>query len=685
MDEQDFQLGMDRNITRRDFLDGVALAIAGAVVVAKADSVTSAPASAAEAGAATSTDYPPMRQGLRGFNPGAMEAGHAVRDGKVSSATGVDTGETYDLVVVGAGMAGLSAAYFYRQHIPNAKVLILDGCDDVGGHARRAEFHVDGHQLLVNGGTSGIWFPNTFPPECKQLLRDLGVSGERYYKSAEQDAATNPVMKMDLKPGMFFCKEKFGVEKLVVDCPILVAGPNDTQAPPRQTLEEFLAKTPFSDGVKAGLIKLHTDKSDHMAGIAVEEKVRRLKKMSYVDFLLEIAKIHPEAVGYILSEGGGGGSGNHAAGPDTFSAWFAWRGGYEGFDGMQLPKASNPSNLTPDPGQHIIFPDGNGGLTRLLTRALIPDALAGHTMEDSITARVNYDTFDRPENPVRIRLSSTAVRVKHLGDPLSAKEIEVTYIRNGRPYTVRGGTAVLACFNAIVPYLVPDLPEGQKTALHMAVRKPLVTTKVAVRNWRAFERLGVANIACPGMFFTAIGLSVRPTMGVYKNASSSDEPLIVNLTLSNQILEMGGSGLPPREQWKGARAKLQAISFETFERNIRSQLDRVLGPGGFSSKRDIAGIIINRWGHGYAGGSNALFDPDWSHRSDAPWIIGRQRFGRIAISNSDSAATDLTQAAWQQSNRAVNELITNIVRPVFDFYSSERDTAGEPGDYPNNF
>jgi spermidine dehydrogenase len=147
--------------------------------------------------------------------------------------------------------------------------------------------------------------------------------------------------------------------------------------------------------------------------------------------------------------------------------------------------------------------------------------------------------------------------------------------------------------------------------------------------------------------------------------------------LSNAILEQ--RGLPtPRDQWRAARAKLQSISFETFERNIRSQLARVLGPGGFDPARDIAGIIVNRWGHGYATGSNELYDPDWTNRTDAPWVVGRKRFGRIAISNSDAAATSLTQAAFQQSNRAVNGIIDDVVRPVFDFHFAERDTTIDP-------
>ena len=696
MNKRDRELGLDREITRRDFLDGVALAIGGAAASTLAGTrvhgQTAAPGAAspqppvsaqgaALGGAASdATNYPPMITGLRGQNEAAVNAGHAVRDGKALGAP-VDTGEAYDLVVVGAGMAGLAAAYFYRKQIPQSTVLVIDGCDDFGGHARRNEFMVDGKRLIAGGGTGALWRPNTFPPEAQELIRDIGIDREHYYKEVAKNP--NAPRELGLRPAMFFGKESFGEDRLVRNAPpeLGVRGGDATTA---AEWTKFFAEAPFSAGTKEGLLKLFTNKSDYMPGVAVEEKVRQLNKMSYIDFLSKVAKIHPDAVAYVLALGSGGSS-NQAAGPDTFSAWYAWRRGQPGFAGMGLPSASQISNLVKDPGENIRFPDSAANAARLLVRWLIPDALPGRTMDDSILQKINYSALDLPGNEVRIRLSSTAIRAKHLGDPVSAKEVEVTYLRDGKPYTVRARAVVMACFNAIVPYLVPELPEAQKAALHLAVRMPLVTTNVAIRNWRAFQKLGVSTVSCPGMFYTSIGLSVVPAMGGYRNASTPDEPIVVSMALTNQILEKHGSGLPPREQWKAARAELQKITFETFESNIRSQLDRVLGPGGFDAKRDVAGIIINRWSHGYATGSNELYDPDYSHRMDAPWVIARKQFGRITISNSDAAAVSLTNAAWQQSHRCVNEIITNIVRPVFDFHWSERDTNGQPGDYPNNF
>ncbi len=672
MQTRDRDLGMGSDITRRDFLDGVAY-VAGAAAIA---GVAGATAASAEE---TGPDYPPIRQGMRGFTDEAMTVGHAVRDGTVSGEA-ADTGEVYDLIVVGAGMAGLSAAYFYHKQYPDAKVLILEGCDDFGGHARRVEFDVDGHQLITNGGTVGLWYPGTFSPEAATLLRDIGVDRERYYRQA--DADVNPLNALGLKQARFFSREAYKRDVLVTDW----ISWDDPKA-----LQAALDRSPLNKETKAGFLQYYTGKTDYMPGVAVEEKVRRLRSMTYFDYLTKVAGL-PRAVVDTVQAQEGPDNSNQGAGPDTYSAWFAYRRGLDGFAGMGLPQAGKPrTDLTQDAGQHIFFPDGNGGVARLLVRWLIPDALPGSTMEDSIPLHVKYDRLDVPANTTRIRLSSMVTGVKHMGDLATAREVETTYVRAGKAYRVRGKACVLACFNAIIPYLVPDLPEAQKAALHMAVRKPLVYSRVAIRNWKAFQKLGVWRISCPEMDYHTVSLEARPCFGwfpsawgsVYPGPQTPDDPIIVNMELSASVVEMHGSGLPPREQWKAARAKLQAISFETMEHNIRSQLNRVLGPGGFDAKRDIVGITISRWGHGYATGSNELYDPDWSHRTDAPWVVGRQRFGRIAISNSDAAATSLTNAAFAQSHRAVNEITNDIIRPTYDFHFSERDTMGINGTYPD--
>jgi spermidine dehydrogenase len=190
---------------------------------------------------------------------------------------------------------------------------------------------------------------------------------------------------------------------------------------------------------------------------------------------------------------------------------------------------------------------------------------------------------------------------------------------------------------------------------------------VAIRNWRAFERLGVSWINYPGAFIHhALTLDPGVSLGDYRRSPTPDDAMVVLFRAAFET-----PGLPARDQFRAGRAQLMEMSFDTFERGVRDQLARALGAGGFDPARDIAAITVNRWGHGYAGCANDLYDPDWP-REEVPWVIGRKRFGRIAIANSDAGAICLTQCAFDQANRAINELLTDVIRPQFDTTWGER-------------
>jgi spermidine dehydrogenase len=680
MDARDRSLGMGKNITRRDFIDGVAMtaAIGGlAAVPGQPSAAQAGPASGAFGRSPPEgANYPPMRWGIRGQEQAAADTAHVLRDGG-SFPAAEETGETYDLIVVGAGLGGLSAAYYFRKQVPNSKILILDGCDDFGGHARRNEFTVDGRQLLTNGGTAGIWFPHTFTAEGKSLLEEIGVSYDRFHKAVAPEL--DLFNRWGLRPAAFFSKEVFGADRLVPGYPGLAGGapsvPRGVTVPnavpgPDLNWPDFLARAPLSVAVKRDLLRINTEQRDYLPGLTQAQKIERLRRISYNDYLLQVVRVDPGVITFIQYQMGGG-SLNQGNGSDSFSAWYAYKRGNPGFAGMGLPPIRIASLVENDgAGEHVRLPDGNGGVARLLVRWLVPDSLPGSSMEDSIAPHVNYAALDRPTNAVRLRLHSTVVRVRHNGDPSSAKETIVTYVRDGRAYNARAGATVMACFNAVIPYLIPELPEDQKAALHLAVRKPRITTSVAVRNLRAHEKLGVANINCPGSYFSGINISNNPSLGQYRRGQTPNDPAILVLNDPNRVLEK--PGLPPREQWRLGRYAAYEIPYETFERNVRDQLARALGPGGFDPARDIVGIMVNRWAHGYTTGMNELFDPDPPNPEDLYWIKGRKRFGRISIANCDAAAICLTQAGFQQSRRAVDELLDTYIRPDFDYHFAER-------------
>jgi spermidine dehydrogenase len=350
--------------------------------------------------------------------------------------------------------------------------------------------------------------------------------------------------------------------------------------------------------------------------------------------------------------------GEWGVGTDAVSALDCWGFGLPGFQGMNLAKGSIPRmGYTPagyeDTGgsYRLHFPDGNATIARLLVRNLIPNAVPGHSAEDVVTARVNYAELDRAGTPLRLRLNSIVIRARHLGDPQSARRVEVTYLRGGRPFTARARGAVLACYNMMIPYLCPELPPAQKEALHRLVKTPLVYTSVALRNRQAFDALKVHRVYAPGGYHTYFHLNPHVDIGRYESPKSANDPILLHM-----VRTPCKPGLPEHEQNRAGRAELLNTPFETFERNIREQLARTLGKGGFDPARDITAITVNRWPHGYAPEYNPLFDPDVPE-AQRSHVVGRAQFGRIAIANSDSGGAAYTDSAIDQGHRAVRELL----------------------------
>jgi len=667
MSKTDRELGMDREITRRDFLNGTSVAIGGASAIG-ASGLSASSASASEPSVAPPRKrraeepgdyYPPRLTGMRGSHDGSFEVAHEMRYGKTWDNV-ESTGESYDLIVVGGGLSGLASAYFFRKALPEAKILILDNHDDFGGHAKRNEFTIGDRRIIGYGGTMMIHGKNSYTYEGKALLEDIGIDGPRFLRKTESDRSL--YSRMGLGSGTFFDRENFGEDRMVVGRPRRTSEPANSGT---LTWEEFLAKTPMSDNVKKDMLRLYEDKRDYLPGLSLAEKKQRLRKISYQNYLLEVVKADPGVIPYFLSLSLGGSNG--AAGIDSYSAWGALRDGrYPALDGLGLEKPLRSWLPDDDFGESIHFPDGNAGVARLIVRWLNPEALPGTTMEDSVTQPIRYDRIDAPGSAVRIRLNSTVVNAKHMGERRAAKEVEVTYVQDGKAHSVRGATCVMACYNAVIPYLCPELPETQKAALKMAVRQPLVYTNVLLRNWKAWADLGLQSFYAPGGYHTGTSLDYAISLGDYVCSRTPEEPMVLHL--KRVPIK---PGLPARDQFRAGREDLQSTSFEVFERRIRDDLGRALADGGFDAARDIEAITVNRWPHGYAGGSNDLYDPEWGY-DEVPWVVGRQRFGRITVANSDAAATCLTHAAFDQGHRAVQELIGDVLRPEFQYPWAER-------------
>ncbi len=620
MSLDDKKLGMSTDISRRDFINGVGIAIGSSLMN---ESLSSEIISSQD----VPGYYPPKLTGIRGSHPGSFEAAHLVRDG--ASFDSVDIYESYDLVIVGAGISGLSAAYFYRENInKNGKILILDNHDDFGGHAKRNEFSFNGKKIIGFGGTMLLEEPNGYPDIAKQLIRDLGVDVKRFYKYINRELYSS----YNLSRGLFFDKESFGRDHLAVG--------NDVN-------EKMLIDAPLSKMAKKDLIRLHNSNKHYLPNIPTDKYYSFLDDISYQTYLKEYANMHDDVIQIMQAST----RGVWAINIDAFPAAAAWVFVYPGFG--ELSPGDHEEELEEPNIFH--FPDGNATIARLLVRNMIPKAASGSTMEDIVTSKFDYSELDQSNSKIKLRLNSTVVRALHVNNHLS-NEVKISYFRDGEIHAVKTKKCIMACYNSIIPRLCPEMPESQKQALKNCVRAPLVYTNVLIRNWKSFVELGISRVNMPGFLHHNIRLDFPVSMGNYHFSKNPDEPIVLHLQSAP-----GDHGNPSaRQQFIKGQKKLLSTPFEEFERSIRDQLSRLLSPGGFDVANDILGITVNRWPHGYAYGydpetDKIAFDVDSWPEEKQHWVRGRKPFGNIAIASSDSASDAMTEAAIMQAKRAINE------------------------------
>jgi spermidine dehydrogenase len=644
---------MGAKITRRDFLNGVAVAAGASAIHGIVPPEMWAAAAADLEAQDVAGYYPPAKTGLRGSHVGCFETMHKVRDGVFwdDAPKPVDTGESYDLVIVGGGISGLAAAHFFRKSAGDkARVLIIENHDDFGGHAKRNEFNTGSRMNLGFGGTFSIESPAPYSAVAKGVVEELGIDVSSYPKYVDK----NLYSSFGLKPRIFFDKETFGADKLALN--VLRVGSDESginDASREAGMKEFLNEAPLSAKAKEDFQRLMTEEKDYFPGLSSDEKKARLARVPYAKYLTETVGVSDEIVKMFQAF-------PHplfGVGFDAVAAQDAWGLEAPGFNGLKLDpapgKGMNRDCIRNEEAEKYFFhfPDGNATIARLLVRKLIPAAIPGNSAADVVLAKVDYSKLDEAPSPVRIRLNSTVVKVAHKGDPATAKEVEVSYFTQGNLKTVRAANCVLACWHVVIPYIAQELPEAQKEALTSAQKVPLLYTNVLIRNWSAFQKLGARSIYCPGMYHTGVNLDLPVSIGGYECTKRPDEPIVVHM-----MKAACRPGRPAREQHKLGRIQLYSTTFETFERNIREQLLRILGPGGFDPARDILEITVNRWPHGYAYEYNSLFDQFWLEGGETPCQVARKPFGRLAIANSDADAYAYTDCAIDQAHRAVQEL-----------------------------
>ena len=632
---------MEQGITRRDFLNATLLASGGVLLTSMGPDdllARNAPPGPMEddwTGYGGVGDY----ANSNGNTTSVMEAGHQIREGLFETlpANTIDTGETYDCVVVGGGISGLAAALiFQKQAGKNKTCLVLDNHPIFGGEAKRNEFLVDGHRLIAHQGSA--FFPVPYPHSfIAHFYESIGLRTPRLeYQKWSGPAPEIPLSRtpyLGSAPSGLYFGAKFGQKQ-----GLWLTDPWSKKlegAPISPNAREELLK--FQSAGDAGSL------APQYPGDAIS---RRLDSITLEDQMMERHGISRGTIREFLSPVEGGGYG---LGPDALS-------GYTAYAADML----HPLDISDETGQQM-FPDGNGGLARLITKTLIPESIAGkHSLEDVCRNAVNFAALDRAGAAARIRLDSTAVWVKHddikhNGDPSKSEFVTIAYTRGGKTYRVQARSVVMAGGSWTTRHIVRDLPADHVAAYSQFYRTPCMMANVAVRNWRFLYKMGISGC----QWFEGLGnyMQVRKlaTCGAGAATIGPDSPVVLTIKVLYTY-----PGQSTEQQGHLGREEMIATPFRDYERQIRQQFTEMFARSGFDATRDIAGIILNRWGHAYLSPAPGFFFG--KDGKPAPGDVLRAApFGRIAFANTDLSGVADHRSSIIEADRAVGQLLDQVL------------------------
>lgn len=636
---------MTRRIKRRDFLNGAAIGTGGLLLAGcNRGPITDEPMSVETprpfSPPGTSDYYPPTLTGMRGSHEGSYEVAHelAWRGNKPERYEALN--EHYDLIVVGAGMSGLAAARYYQQKMgDDARILILDNHDDFGGHAKRNEFHQDGRMMLSLGGAQNIEALNNYSDAARGLMEDIGIDDD-FIDFMDRQTPEDLFLAGKLQADN-------GIAMPGADGHVTVGGNWLAAMFGGKDYEKSVRALPLPEVEQDKLINFFAGHQDCLDDLSLSEKWDYINTTSYNRYLVDKVGLDESTLpimnAILIHLNGVSGWNLTVLEGLTLGGTGIKSMGWVGKATAMLAEVTLSKLLSVD-----MFPDGNASVARLLVQKLIP-AVAPDMQgrEDVVITRFNYGALDRETNTTRLRLNSTAVGVRN-----NDNQVEVDYVQQGKAQRVTADHCVLACYNALIPHLCPEMPDTQKEGLSYGVKTPFVYANVQLENGRAYSKLDATLFQCPYDPFQWVSTAPTVAVGGYEPPRGPDDPMVVFMMHSPMTGPEQSASC--RDQLRVARHQIYSTAYADYEQQIRQQLQSILGKHGFNHETDIRAITVNRIPHGYAYVYLGLYDPKWEE-GQAPHEIGRAQFGRISIANTDSEATPLMNLAFDAAWRAVEE------------------------------
>jgi spermidine dehydrogenase len=633
----DSTLGMGSSITRRDFLGGALLASGAALL----DAATPMQLLGGETDDWTGYGGVGEYATSNGNTLEVLHSGHKMREGayEALAANATDSGEAYDCVIVGGGISGLAAALFFqRQAGPGKACLILENHPIFGGEAKQNEFAIDGKRVIAHQG-SAIYlvpYPHSF---IARFYDSIGLHTPKltYQKWAgpppEMPISRTPYESVGLSHGQygFWFGAKFGHKQglwLVDPLGKQMQGAPISEAS-RKELQRFFSGTPLASG------KFERPKYEG------DQISRRLDAISLEQHFMERYGLSRDTIRTFLSPVEGGGCG---LGPDALSA-------YCDYAADLLHPFDDGS------GESVqMFPGGNTTIARLLVKALIPSAIDGPATVDTVSRNtVKFSELDAADSTARIRLSATVIQVRHNGDPAKADALSIAYVKNDKVYRVKARSAVMAGGSWTTKNIVGDLPTEHRNAYAQFYRSPCLMANIALRNWRFLYKMGISGCR----WFEGIGNYVdvrrQALVGIDEPTINPDSPVVLTVKVLYAY-----PGLPTGEQGHRGRAEMLGTSFREYEQRIREQFTAMFAAAGFQARRDIAGIVLNRWGHAYLNPQPGFFFGKDGKPSPREVLRGAP-FGRIAFANTDLAGAMDHRYSILEAQRAVNQLLDQVL------------------------